>query len=112
MPGKDKIGSNKYHIKISEEVHLENDPSYPCIDYKRQGEYGECLEKEYLEKLLSMINCTPPWFTKNEDLWCKGKPVFETEQKKEEYTSFMFELSLGQTKPGKCLVPCRQIFCS
>ena len=32
-----------------------------------------------------------------------------TEQKKEEYLGFMFELSLGQIKPGKCLVPCRDI---
>ena len=107
MPEKDKIGQNFYTVKISEEVHLENDPSYPCIDYTRQGEYGKCLEKEYMEKILTMTNCTPPWFTKNEDMWCKGKPEFESEQKKVDFFEFISELLAGQADPGKCLVPCK-----
>ena len=102
-------GYNNYVIKVSEEIHLENDPNYPCIDYKSPGEYGECLEQEYLKELFKFGNCTPPWFTKNKNLWCRGKPEFDSEEKEKGYRSFIYKMTqVGKDPPKKCLVPCRR----
>ena len=73
----DKIVSRKkgefisYKVQILEDEKLEDDPAYPCIDYKIVGQYAKCVEKEIVEQSLKILNCTPPWMTKNEDLWCK-----------------------------------------
>ena len=34
------------------------------------GEYDVCLEEEYVTQTLHLMNCTPPWMTDNEDVWC------------------------------------------
>ena len=36
-------GFFNYKVKVMEDVHLENDPNYPCIDYKNHHEYHTCL---------------------------------------------------------------------
>ena len=67
-----------YKVQIWEDDKLVDDPVYPCIDYTIQGEYAECIEKEMLRKNSEFLNCTPPWMTENEDLWCKGVNTLQT----------------------------------
>ena len=64
-------GLMKYKIKVLEEIHLEEDPNYPCRKYNHNGEYNQCLEEEYTRQSLEILNCTPPWMTDNQDFWCK-----------------------------------------
>ena len=60
-----------YKVKVLEEIHLEDDPHFPCRNYEYDGEYNECLEEEYTRQSLQLLNCTPPWMTDNQDIWCK-----------------------------------------
>ena len=65
----DKTSLHKrYKVKVSQENHVEGDPKYPCINYVKHGEYGECLEKEMIKSVQKQLNfnCTPPWLTENE----------------------------------------------
>ena len=50
-------------IQITKENHLEDDPNYECVDYKKPGEYNSCLENQLTEKIMETLNCTPPWIT-------------------------------------------------
>ena len=58
----------RYKVKVSQENHVEGDQKYPCINYVKHGEYGECLEKEMIKIVQKQLNfnCTPPWLTENE----------------------------------------------
>ena len=66
----------RYKVKISQENHVEGDPKYPCINYVKHGEYGECLEKEMIEIVQKQLNfnCTPPWLTENKVIF---KPIYK-----------------------------------
>ena len=33
----------EYKIKIFEEIHLDDDPHYPCKNYDFPGQYDQCL---------------------------------------------------------------------
>ena len=57
----------RYKVKFFQEVHVEEDPKYPCINYVKHGEYGECLGKKMIKSVQKQlnINCTPPWLTEN-----------------------------------------------
>ena len=33
----------EYKIKIFEEIHLDDDPHYPCKEYDYPGQYDQCL---------------------------------------------------------------------
>ena len=35
----------EYKIKIFEEIHLDDDPHYPCKEYDYPGQYDQCLGK-------------------------------------------------------------------
>ena len=35
----------EYKIKIFEEIHLDDDPHYPCKNYDFPGQYDQCLGK-------------------------------------------------------------------
>ena len=39
-------GFFNYKVKVMEDVHLENNPNYPCIHYRHQQEYHTCLGKK------------------------------------------------------------------
>ena len=106
----DKLVSNgnglmNYNVKIIEDVKLQGDPKYPCIDYKIVGKYSECVEKEMVGKSLQIMNCTPPWMTDNENLWCEGKR--DTQSNSGPYFSLMRDISVSQASAESCLVPCR-----
>ena len=44
------LGYIEYKVKIYEEVHLEEDPDFPCRKYSSPGQYDQCLEDEYLRQ--------------------------------------------------------------
>ena len=75
----DVNGYLNYKLEIKEELHLEDNPNYPCINYKVEGEYHKCLENEIIGNLFNYINCTPPWMTDNKQLWCQGRLKFTSE---------------------------------
>ena len=38
--------------------------------FREAGDYDKCLEGEYVSRTMSLLNCTPPWMTEKEELWC------------------------------------------
>ena len=97
-----------YKVQIMEYNHLENDPNFPCIDYKIRGEYGKCLETEIKKENFKYLNCTPPWMTDWENLWCKGKEKDNLNYTSwSEYELFLRKIELGKAKPKTCLAPCK-----
>ena len=66
-----QTGYKKYRIKLLEEIHLEEDPHFPCRNYEYDGEYNQCLEEEYTRQSVELLNCAPPWMTDDQDIWCK-----------------------------------------
>ena len=111
MLGDEIISSNNgrmhYKVKVWEEIHLEGDPNYPCIDYKVSGEYAKCVENEMVKENLKFLNCTPPWMTINEDQWCKGKLEFNSSLNKQMFITFLAKIGTIVAKYEKCEVPCR-----
>jgi len=76
-----KAGLIKYKIRVSEEIHVESDPNFPCRNYNFIGEYNQCLEDEYTRQSREILNCTPPWMTDNQDIWCKQNIKLSTTNK-------------------------------
>ena len=72
MSGKDIIpapflnAARIFKISLTEEEHLEVDPNYECIDYKRQQKYDECLDNYFLNRSMTLLDCTPPYLTSNQ----------------------------------------------
>ena len=46
LEAKEDIGYNIYKVKVHEEIHLEDNPSYICRSYSSPGQYDGCLEQE------------------------------------------------------------------
>ena len=100
---KDK-GFMNYKVQLTEDEKLEDDPAYHCIDYKVGGKYADCIESEIVKQNFEYLNCTPPWMTEKRDLWCNGKNQKVNWMK---YVKFLSEVSISESNPGKCLVPCK-----
>ena len=72
MSGKDIIpapfpnAARLYKISLTEEEHLEEDPNFECIGYKKQQKYNDCLDNYFLNKSITLLNCTPPYLTSNQ----------------------------------------------
>ena len=99
-------GGTMYKLKISKEIHLENDPKYPCKDYRQPGDYNKCLEENFLAESFELLNCTPPWLTNQENLWCEGSKNLSTNAKTMMMLDyFLSSVSFG-TEESKCPVPC------
>ena len=64
-------GYIEYKVKIYEEVHLEEDPDFPCRKYSSAGDYDACLEAEYVRQTVDLMSCAPPWMTDNQEVWCQ-----------------------------------------
>ena len=47
---KDENGFFHYRIKIAQEIHLEDDPNYSCINYITSGNFHQCLENEIIKE--------------------------------------------------------------
>ena len=52
---------HNYLVKISQLRHVEGNPNFDCKDYSEDDTYGGCIEEEFRRKLVSILNCTPPW---------------------------------------------------
>lgn len=99
-------GVVSYKIEIKEDIHLAENPNYPCIEYNIEGDYHECLENEIVSNWYKNINCTPHWLTDNKDLWCKGKMKFKSSKDITEYWKYTDKVLLSDADPGACLTPC------
>ena len=99
-------GIKNYKVKIMEDQKLEGDPSYPCINYDAIGKYSRCIEDEMVRQNLKFINCTPPWMTDNEALWCKREYVLENVSTGVKYLNFLKGIAISEQKTGRCLMPC------
>ena len=98
-------GENLYKVEIKQEIYREEDPQYPCIDYKLPGEFDRCLEEENIRLTSKTLNCTPPWMTDMKELWC-GENLLESEETASR-TYFLFEdILMGLTDSKQCSVPC------
>ena len=95
-----------YKVQIIQNEKLPDDPKYPCIDYKLNGEYAKCVDEEIVRQNFRFRNCTPPWMTFNKDLWCEGIQINSTLEGSD-YRFFLSELSVSEGDYGKCLVPCK-----
>ena len=73
-----------YQIKISQSRHVKDDPQYECKEYSLNDTYGECITKEWKEKFLEMLNCTPPMLDMgqmcNKRFDVRGERVWEIQE--------------------------------
>ena len=65
-----EIGFIFYNLKIHSQRYVENTNEFKCRNYPSYGDYGKCLSKIYLQQSLEILNCTAPWLTEIEHLWC------------------------------------------
>ena len=99
-----------YKVKITQEINLENDPNYDCINYRFPGEYDRCLRNEYTKASVDIIGCAPSWVTKNASLWCKENELFErlkTNYDTYRWSDYVMDVSFRMKKSG-CSVPCKK----
>ena len=89
-----------------EEERLESDTDNPCIDYKTNGEYAQCIEDEMVRQYSFYLNCTPPWMTNNEALWCKGRNEMD-ENLGFKYLAHVWKIVTSEASSGKCPEPCK-----
>ena len=102
-------GLNNYKLKISREIRIESDPNSNCLDYQEAGEYDKCLEAEMIKQMNYFVNCTPPWMTENENLWCRQEHAQGLRDiDPRYYLGFMNDMISGQVDHGKCLDPCKK----
>ena len=104
---KDENGFLHYKIKIAQEIHLEDDPNYSCINYKTSGNFHHCLENEIIKENMKILNCTPPWMTDDEGLWCQGNLTLESQHEILDWNRFVANLNFGQANYDTCSVPCK-----
>ena len=100
-------GLMNYKVKIIEDAKLEGDPKYPCIDYNIHGEYAKCVEEDNVRQSMKYLNCTPPWMTDDEDVWCRGAYKADTDSTLVELIFFFERLSISEGNLKKCSVPCK-----
>ena len=100
-------GRKIYKIQIKEYIHLESNPKFPCKDYLIKGEYANCVDRAIIKENQKYINCTPPWMTNNENLWCKGRREFNSTMTADKYYRSVARIGMPEVKPKECLVPCR-----
>merc|ERR1712079_24243 len=93
-------GRINYNVKIIEYQKLEEDPKYRCTDYKLKGDYASCVEKNIIRDNLQFLNCTPPWMSNNEAIWCRGRYAMNTTTLHKYYV-FLKDVSVSQADYGK-----------
>ena len=103
--GKDG-GFEKYRVQFTEETHLEGDPIFECTDYVMPQDYDQCLEAEYVRQTLLLLNCTPPWLTDNQDLWCKDR-LNISDQQADQIDLHLEKILDGNFPSGNCFKPCK-----
>ena len=99
-------GFEKYRVQFTEETHLEGDPSFECREYALPSDYDQCLEGDYVGKTLRLLNCTPPWLTDRQDLWCRDRLYLSTELA-DQIELHVDKILDGKFFSGNCLKPCK-----
>ena len=62
-----------------------------------------------IQQMNSFVNCTPPWMTENENLWCRQEHAQGLRDiDPRHYLGFMNDMISGQVDYGKCSAPCRK----
>ena len=101
------LGYQEYKVKIKEEIYLEYNPNFLCNNYEVAGEYDACLESEFISRSLELLNCTPPWITDNETLWCHHS--LKLDQHLSDRANFLFEhVIYGKAEDGMCKSSCKK----
>ena len=102
-----EVGYQEYKVKIKEEFHLLEDPNFICDNYNTVGQYDRCLEQEFVEQSVKILNCTPPWITENQSLWCHHS--INVEEEISSKANFFFEhVIYGKAEDGKCKSSCKK----
>ena len=103
-----ETGYNLYRMKVREDLHQDNEPSYPCHNYEKLGDYDRCLENNIFKHLHKAVNFTPPWMTENSTRWWRKRLVFESKEKVEEYYKIYQKIHFGSFENRNCLSPCKR----
>ena len=70
----EQFPKNMRTVKTSMNVHEKDDPNYTCFEFAEGYTYEECVEKEFVLKIETVLNCTPPWLiSSDKDIVCKIK---------------------------------------
>ena len=78
---------------------------YVCRNYKL-GEYDRCLEDEFSRQFIEIINCTLPWVSDSESLWCSNK-IKISAANIGRLNNLIDKILYGKADPGSCLSPCK-----
>ena len=62
----------------------------------------------YLTQGFDLINCTPPWLTDDEDLWCL-KPLAIEEKMQKNLSSLYRAILDDRAETGECLPSCKSV---
>ena len=54
------------------------------------------MEMEIVRQNSHFLNCTPPWMTDSEDLWCRGKYKIDSEEAASNYGHFLHDIGIGE----------------
>ena len=65
-----------------------------------------CRENEMITQHSQYLNCTPPWMTDDENLWCKGEYELLPNDRLN-YIHFLDDIIKSEANPGSCLQPCK-----
>ena len=63
----------------------------------------QCIDKEYLSQALKLMNCSPPYLTKDKLLWCEENVNISSTNVK----NFLWKFGGGIMDDGNCLIPCQ-----
>ena len=100
------LGYSFFNLKIHETVYPENSEEYLCKHYKSVDGYGDCLSDVYLSQSLEVLNCTAPWLTAKEDLWCR-KYLELSDEVSDRFGAFLASVVDDRNEQKhKCLPPC------
>ena len=65
-------GYANYRVRVSMEVHIENDPNLKCKNYDENNKYPKCLQEGYIDKVMEKLGCIPPWLGDDISMWCNS----------------------------------------
>ena len=71
--------------------------------------YFQCIKSTYLDHILSMINCAPPWMTVDPNLWCTKLLNLSTD-KADKVDLFLSSLINDRSEKRSCLPSCKSIW--
>ena len=66
----------------------------------------QCLEESFIRQSLGLLNCTPPWMTENENLWCQNVMNLTRDQESE-VEILLSNIINERGKEGKCFPSCK-----